>query len=83
MHESLSGKWRIAERPALVLSLMGVICVVLVAWVPKEFDLLRVVGLAFGMFACGMLFSPHAAIWEKTNKTDRPSTGEQKGDGES
>lgn len=68
MRISLSGQWRIAKNPALILAILGAAGVSLVAWVPKEFELARVIGLAVGMFASGMLASQHAAIWEPSDK---------------
>lgn len=62
---SLTGKWRIAARPALVLALTGAAGTALVAYAPKDWVLIRTVALGLAMFASGMLASQHAAIWEK------------------
>ena len=64
MRISLSGKWRIAPRPALILAILGAVGLSLVTWVPKELELVRLIGLAVGMFVSGMLASASSAIWE-------------------
>ena len=51
----------------MILSITGVVGVCIVAWIPKEFELVRAIGLAFGMFASGMLASQHTNIWEAPN----------------
>ena len=68
MRISLSGKWRIAKTPALVLAVLGAVGVSLLAWVPKDLELVRIIGLIVGTFASGMLASQHAAIWEPSDK---------------
>ena len=68
MRISLGGKWRIAKNPALILVVLGTVGVTLGAWVPTDLELVRVIGLAVGMFASGMLASQHAAIWEPSDK---------------
>ena len=66
---SLTGKWRIATRPAILLTAISTLNAAAV-WIPTDLELLRVTGLVCGAFALGMLASQHAAIWERVSPED-------------
>lgn len=72
MHHTLENKWRIANKPAMVLAVIAAVGMVLVALLPHSLDWLRIGSLACSMVAAGMLQAPHAAIWARTELQAAP-----------
>ena len=63
--ESLNG-WRYHPAAARVMLALVLVGVGGIAWVPKDWELLRAVMQVVGVFAGGMLAARDAAIWQRS-----------------
>lgn len=74
--ENLSGQWRLAPGPAIVMAIALMAISFLQAYAPKEWEIIRLVALGVGMFFCGMPASRYASIWGRASS----APGQQQGD---
>lgn len=72
--QSISKKFVFSFKPSIFLSAVVTGGLVGMAYLPKEWEMLRLVFLICSVFCVGMIAAQHAAIWEPVE--EKKETGD-------